>query len=75
MTVEQILNEALPTPTSTRAFVAEKLLESLDYEEQVELWEEWLTEIRQRAAEIDKGRAEMIAAEQVFSSIRERSRA
>ncbi len=72
MTVEQILHEALHMPTSIRAFVAEKLLESLDCEERVELSEGWLVKIRQRAAAIDEGHAEMSAAEQVFSSIRKR---
>ena len=74
MTVEQILDEAMQMPTPVRAFVAETLLESLDYEESVELSDEWMAEIRSRITAMDEGHAEMIAAEQVFSLIHKKLR-
>ena len=75
MTIEQILTEAMKLPTPGRAFVAEKLLETLDHEEEVELSEEWLAEIRKRVAAIEEGQAQMIPAETVFAAIRGRLRA
>jgi len=61
-------------PTPSRAFVAEKLLETLDYEEDVELSEEWLAEIRRRVVTIEAGQAQMIPAEKVFAAIQGRLR-
>ena len=72
MTIEQILTEALQLPTPSRAFVAEQLLESLDFEENVELSAEWLAEIQRRVAAMEAGHVQMIPAEKVFASIRER---
>lgn len=69
MTIEQILTEALQLPTPSRAFVAERLLESLDYEEEFELSAEWLAEIRRRIAVVEAGQAQMIPAEKVFASL------
>jgi hypothetical protein len=37
MTVEQILKEIALMPAPTRAFIAEKILEMLDFEEQINL--------------------------------------
>jgi len=70
MVVEQILTEAMHLPKPSRAFMAEKLLESLDYEEDFTIPDEWLEEIHRRITEIDAGRMKMIPAAQVFTSIR-----
>lgn len=75
MTIEQILTEALQLPTPSRAFVAEQLLESLDFEEDVELSAEWLAEIRRRVAAIDADHVQMIPTEKAFALVRERVRA
>lgn len=75
MTIEQILTEAMKWPTPSRAYVAEKLLETLDFEEDVELSEEWLAEIRRRVATIEAGQAQMLPAEKVFAAIRRRLQA
>jgi hypothetical protein len=72
MSVNQMLVEALAFPAHVRAFIAEKLLESLDYEEDFPVSGEWLTEMRQRAREIDEGVVTLIPADQVFVELRGR---
>ena len=69
MTVEQILREVAAMPATTRAFIAEKILEMLDAEAQIELSPEWLDTIKQRVAEIDNNEVQMIKAEDALNSI------
>jgi hypothetical protein len=69
MTVEQILQEIALMPAPTRAFIAEKILEMLDIEEQINLSPEWLSLIQQRVADIDAGAIEMVSAEEALNKI------
>ena len=67
---EQIVAEALELPVTARAFVAEKLIESLDADAGAELSPEWKQEIRRRCQEIDRGLAQLHEAEAVFAKAR-----
>ncbi len=67
---EDILAKALQSPRTSRSFLAEKLLASLDYDEPFEVSPAWFSEARRRAREIDAGTAEMISAEKVFEEVR-----
>ncbi|MEM7334729.1 MAG: addiction module protein [Chloroflexota bacterium] len=69
MTVEQILREVAQMPLQTRAFIAEKILEMLDADEQIELSDEWKLLIEKRAAEIDADQVEMLEAQVVIKEI------
>ena len=69
MTVEQILQEISLMPAPTRAFIAEKILEMLDVEEQIELSPEWMSVIQQRVADIDAGVVQMVSAEETLNQI------
>ena len=66
---EKIISEALRLPRRIRAIVAECLIESLDFEEPVELSPEWLDEIEKRCREIDEGEVELEDADKVFSKL------
>ena len=66
MTVEQILREVALMPAPTRAFIAEKILEMLDAEEQINLSLEWMSLIQQRLADIDAGIVQMVGAEEAM---------
>jgi putative addiction module component (TIGR02574 family) len=66
---EKIIAEALELPRSVRALVAERLIESLDFEEPLEISEEWREEIRRRCKEIDEGTAELLDADEVFARL------
>lgn len=63
---QQILESALQLPQNARAFLAEKLIESLDAEADFEISDEWRAEIARRCEEIDNGMIELIPAEEVF---------
>lgn len=53
MNVETITEQALKLEPALRAYVAEILLESLDYEEDFNVPEAWRQEIKKRCDEID----------------------
>lgn len=62
---ENIIHIALQLPSDIRALIAEKLLESLDYEEPFELSQEWKAEIERRCQDIDNGTVQLIPGDQV----------
>ena len=63
---ENIIHNALLLPSDIRALLAEKLLESLDYEEPFELSPEWRVEIERRCQDIDNGVVQLIPGDQVL---------
>ncbi len=65
-TAERLVEEVLEQPRSVRAFMAEKLIESLEVQSAPELSDAWKTEIQKRCREIDNGQAELRDAEDVF---------
>jgi putative addiction module component (TIGR02574 family) len=64
---EKIVAEALALPASVRAFVAEKLIESLDVAAPAELPPAWKEELRKRCREIDQNSVQLLEADAVFS--------
>lgn len=66
-TVDKILSEALGLPPQARAFVAERLIESLDAQPGAEITAAWREEIRKRCQELDAGLVELRDAEEVFA--------
>ncbi|HAK93964.1 MAG TPA: addiction module antitoxin RelB [Planctomycetes bacterium] len=70
--IQDFANEALRLPREARAFLAEKLLESLDLDESVPLSPEWQEEICRRCRELDEGKVTLIPAEEVLREAGER---
>ena len=68
--LQEFTTEALALPVEARAFLVEKLLESLDEHEDFPISEAWMKEITKRSREIDEGRVQGIPAEQVFDEMR-----
>jgi hypothetical protein len=64
---EKIISEALQLPSTLRALVAERLIESLDFTDAAELSPEWRDEIIKRCREIDEKVVELIPAEKVLA--------
>ena len=58
-----------PNPSSphARAFVAEKLIESLDIVSGEDLSPAWRDEVRKRCHEMDEGKVELLHADDVFA--------
>lgn len=69
---QKVLDEAMQLEPTTRAFIAETLLESLDFEENFEISAAWQEEIRRRCEEIDSGKAKLVDSEIVFAELRKR---
>lgn len=67
---KKILDEVLQLEPTTRAFIAEALLDSLDLDPDFPVSPEWLEEIRRRCDEIDRGTAELLDGELVMNELR-----
>jgi putative addiction module component (TIGR02574 family) len=65
--IETIVAEVLALSPQARAFVAEKLIESLDAEPVAVLSAAWLDEVHKRCHEVDEGLVELREAEDVFA--------
>jgi putative addiction module component (TIGR02574 family) len=69
LATEKIISEALRLPKETRAMLAERLIESLDFDDAGELSPEWREEIGRRCREIDDGTAKLADADDVFARL------
>jgi hypothetical protein len=67
---EKIATEALGLPTEERAFVARKLISSLEPETDPSAEMEWLEVIERRSREIAKGKVTCHPAEETVRKIR-----
>jgi len=70
MTVEQIAAEAMQLPVSSRAELAEKLVESLDFSEDAEVRRAWAAEAIRRRDGVRSGKVKTIPGEQVLAEVR-----
>ncbi|HIE02745.1 MAG TPA: addiction module antitoxin RelB [Thiotrichaceae bacterium] len=70
--VETITEKALKLSSPARACIAEILLESLDFEEDFPISEQWQREIMKRCNEIDNGNVEWLSGEMAMTSLREK---
>ena len=70
--IEEITEKVMKLPPATRAYLAEILLESLDYEEDFSISDEWAKEIHRRCQEIDKGEIELIPAEDALAQLKQK---
>ena len=61
------MTEAMGLPPMLRAFVAEKLIESLDAPASLPLSAKWRKEVRRRCAEVDRGAVKLRGADAVFA--------
>lgn len=69
---EHVMKQALELPSQMRAFIAEKLLESLDFEEPFDLSSEWKEEISRRCRQIDEGQVQLTPGDKVFAEAAKR---
>lgn len=67
ITAERVVTDAMQLPPAMRAFVAEKLIESLDLAEATPLSAKWKKEVRRRCAELDRGTVELRTSHAVFA--------
>ncbi|MEQ1558875.1 MAG: addiction module protein [Methyloglobulus sp.] len=72
MNIETITEQALKLEPALRAYVAEVLLESLDYEEDFVVSDAWRQEIKQRCHDIDADPSLLIEGERFMAELRQR---
>jgi autonomous glycyl radical cofactor GrcA len=72
MNIETITEQALKLEPALRAYIAEILLESLDYEEDFVVSEAWREEIQKRCMKIDADPSLLIDGEQFMTELKQR---
>ncbi|MFP4102004.1 addiction module protein [Coleofasciculus sp.] len=68
--VEKVMKEALSLPSALRAWLAEKLVESLEYDIDGTLQTLWVTEAKKRRDEIRSGLVQPIPGEEALAQVR-----
>ncbi|HEY2952773.1 MAG TPA: addiction module protein [Verrucomicrobiae bacterium] len=69
LTIDQLTEEAMQLPSSSRALLAERLVESLDATEMDEMQKLWATEAVRRRDEVRSGQVQAIPGEQVLAEL------
>ncbi len=67
--IEDIVESILVLPANSRAYIAEVVLESLDFESDFPINKEWMEEIKKRCREIDEGMVELIAGDEGLAQL------
>jgi len=70
LTLDALVQEALELPLDEREILANRLLESIEDQNEEPVSLEWEAEIARRIEEIDSGKAVLIPAEEVFARMR-----
>jgi len=70
LTIEQLAEEAMRLPVTSRALLADKIVESLDFIKPDELQQVWTAEALRRRDEVRSGKVKSIPGEQVLAEIR-----
>jgi hypothetical protein len=71
MNIETVANQALKLNVNARAYLAQVLLESLDYEEEVIVSSQWREEIKKRCQEIKSSPEILIDGKSFLSALKE----
>jgi putative addiction module component (TIGR02574 family) len=72
MNIETITEQVLKLAPAARAYIAEILLENLDYEEDFLVSEAWRQEIHKRCQEIDSDPSLLVDGEQFIADLKQR---
>ena len=70
LTIDQLVEEAMQLPAASRALLAERLVESLDFTETDEIQKLWAAEAIRRRDEVRSGNVRPIPGEQVLAEVR-----
>jgi hypothetical protein len=68
--IEQLTEEILALPSASRALLAEKLIESLEFDIDPEIQAAWTTEAKKRRDEIRDGVVQPIPGEEALEQVR-----
>lgn len=68
--IEQLTEEILSLPSASRALLAEKLVESLEFDTDPTIQAAWMTEAKRRRDEIRSGFVQAIPGEDALAQVR-----
>lgn len=71
LSFEQLIQEVLALPSSARVILAEKLVESLEFDVDENLQKLWTTEAKERRDEIRSGTVQPLAGEKALAQVRQ----
>ncbi len=69
--IEELTEELLSLPNAYRALLAEKLVESLEFDPDPSIQEAWTAEAKQRRDEVINGNIQPIAGEDALAQMRQ----
>lgn len=70
LSIEQLMKEVLSLPSESRAFLAQKLVESLEFDINPIVESVWTVEAKRRREEIRSGTIEPIPGEEALAQVR-----
>ena len=70
LTLEQLAEEALQLPAESRALLADKIVESLDFSEPDDIQKIWAVEAVRRRDEVRSGKVKPIPGQDVIAEVR-----
>ena len=70
LTLEQLAEEAMRLPVMSRALLADKIVESLDFSEADEVQKAWAEESVRRRDEVRSGKIKPVPGEEVLAEVR-----
>lgn len=68
--IEQLTEEILSLPSESRAFLADKLVESLEFDTDSAIQAVWVTEAKRRRDEVRDGSIQAIPGEDALAQVR-----
>ncbi|AFZ02071.1 addiction module protein [Calothrix sp. PCC 6303] len=68
--IEQLTQEILSLPSESRALLADKLVESLEFDTDSAIQAVWLTEAKRRRDEVRSGLIQPISGEDALAQVR-----
>jgi hypothetical protein len=69
-TIEQLTEEILSLPSASRALLADKLVESLEFDTDSAIQAVWVAEAKQRRDQVRDGSVEAISGEDALAQVR-----
>lgn len=69
--IEQLTQELLSLASASRALLADKLIESLEFDKDPEIQSAWLTEAKKRRNEIRTNAVQPISGEEALAQVRQ----
>ncbi|MDJ0556579.1 MAG: addiction module protein [Microcoleaceae cyanobacterium MO_207.B10] len=70
LSIDELIKEALSLSNTQRAFLAEKLVESLEFDIDEKIENAWMSEAKKRRDEIYNGNVFPISGEEVLAEVR-----